>query len=181
MNRFLTAMTWALAAIWPTADTHSADVQAKDPVVVGRKIAVRVCADCHVVTPDQKSARLLFQRTPSFPEIANRPATSARSLEQFLYTTRWDQYGRPMTMPNLNLPKEQAGYVVAYIMSLRGSPAPAAAIAVPGTPTARQRCLDSCVARSHTQCMLGYCAKADSIFHGIEPVSEAIKRCQARC
>jgi cytochrome c551/c552 len=71
------------------------------------------------VAPDQPFKPEMKQATPSFAEIANRPATNAQSLGRFITTTHWDNVTYPMTMPNPALYDEARDQVVAYILSLR--------------------------------------------------------------
>jgi mono/diheme cytochrome c family protein len=96
-------------------------------VRAGKELALQVCAYCHVVGADQPVPPTLSQPTPSFQDVANRPATNARSLRRFITTTHWDARTSPMTMPNPMLMDEDVNQVVAYILSLRtvGPPAPA--------------------------------------------------------
>jgi len=93
---------------------------AKDPLLVhGEDIARRQCAACHIVAPDQQSAPILKQPTPSFSDIANRPTTSTDSLRKFLAKTHWDMQTIPMRMPEPLLTQEQVAAVSRYILSLR--------------------------------------------------------------
>ena len=86
----------------------------------GEHIAQLICSSCHIVAKDQEFAPILEWTTPSFFDIANRPATSVESLEHFITQTHWDTDKLPMTMPNPQLTKQQTRAVARYILSLRG-------------------------------------------------------------
>jgi mono/diheme cytochrome c family protein len=91
-----------------------------DPVVArGDHIARSACSACHVVAADQEFPPLLVSPAPSFAEVANRPGTSAHSLERFITSTHWDLDKLPMTMPSPMLSKEETAAVARYILSLR--------------------------------------------------------------
>ncbi len=85
----------------------------------GEHIARTVCSACHVVAADQEFPPLLERPTPSFREIANRPGTSAQSLERFVNGTHWDFDSIPMKMPNPMLTPEDTRAVARFIMSQR--------------------------------------------------------------
>jgi mono/diheme cytochrome c family protein len=115
------ARTWLLAgSAWLAAagGAHAAEQSCSD-TAAGADIARRVCATCHVVAPDQKSAPALKEPTPSFAAIASRSTTTAQSLRTFIETTHWDRTSFPMQMPRLALSPEQVDAVVCYILSLR--------------------------------------------------------------
>ena len=91
-----------------------------DPAVArGEHIARLICSACHVVAKDQEFAPLLVKPAPSFYDIANRPETSAHSLERFIKSTHWDLNSIPMTMPNPMLDPDETSAVARYIVSLR--------------------------------------------------------------
>jgi mono/diheme cytochrome c family protein len=85
----------------------------------GKQLARIACSDCHVVGSDSESPPLLHAPAPRFDEIANRPGVSEKSLRQFITTTHWDGETIPITMPRLELTKQQAAALSRYIMSLR--------------------------------------------------------------
>jgi mono/diheme cytochrome c family protein len=76
----------------------------------GQELAVRWCANCHVVgrTADAASANGL----PTFPAIAASPRTTPESLRAKMTA----QHGR---MPDLSLSRRQQDDLVAYILNLR--------------------------------------------------------------
>ena len=84
----------------------------------GEHIAQYQCSACHIVANDQEFAVLLQQHTPSFSEIANRPGTTAKTLQHFITTTHWDTKTIPMTMPSPGVSSDDAAAVVRYILSL---------------------------------------------------------------
>jgi mono/diheme cytochrome c family protein len=88
-------------------------------VARGEHIARIVCSACHVVATDQEYPPILKKPAPDFREIANRPGTSAESLQHFIMNTHWDVDSLPMTMPNPMLGKDEAGAVSRYILRLR--------------------------------------------------------------
>jgi mono/diheme cytochrome c family protein len=88
-------------------------------VAQGEKIARQLCPACHVVAKDQEFAPILRQPTPSFAQIAQRPDTTAASLQRFITATHWDERSIPMQMPNPGLSKAELRAVTAYILSLR--------------------------------------------------------------
>ena len=83
----------------------------------GEQLARIQCSQCHLV--DQGPPPSLNVSAPSFESIANRRTVNEKSLRHFISTTHWDGQTIPMTMPAPELPKQEIGAVVAYIMSLR--------------------------------------------------------------
>jgi mono/diheme cytochrome c family protein len=75
----------------------------------GKKVAVRWCAACHVVTPDQQRA---YADAPPFREIANRPDFSESALVTFLLNPH-------AKMPNMSLTRVEANDIASYIDTLR--------------------------------------------------------------
>ena len=100
MRRTL-AMTWAAALLaFPAAG--------QEPSVGGR-LAVRWCMACHVVEPNQSTAT---DNAPSFRTIANRPSTTAASLDRYLSVAH-------TLMPDFLLSAQERNALVTYILSLR--------------------------------------------------------------
>ena len=87
----------------------------------GHRLALKICAACHVVGPDQQSPPLLSHPAPDFQAIAAKPGTAA-SLQQFILTTHAG-IKTPENMPNPQLTEDQAADIASYIASLR-SPKP---------------------------------------------------------
>ena len=75
----------------------------------GKQVAMRWCAACHVVTPDQRHA---YADAPPFKEIANRPNFSESGLVTFLLNPH-------AKMPNMSLTRTEASDIAAYIRTLR--------------------------------------------------------------
>jgi mono/diheme cytochrome c family protein len=91
-----------------------------DPLITrGKQMARIACSQCHVVAPDQEFSPTVNVSAPPFEEIANRQATSERSLQRFISKTHWDGQTIPMTMPAPGLTKQETIAVARYIMSLR--------------------------------------------------------------
>lgn len=87
----------------------------------GRHFALLVCAACHMVAADQKAPPILRSPGPSFDAIANKPGTTADSLNTFLATTHATIAGQA-GMPNQQLADYQTDEVISYILSLRRRP-----------------------------------------------------------
>ena len=87
-------------------------------MAAGRDIALKICANCHVVAGDQESAPLLKPPAPSFAEIAARPATNEASLRDFLGKPHGEAR-RSSKMPVFTLGEFQIAPLVAYIQSLQ--------------------------------------------------------------
>jgi len=97
------------------------DIYAADSAdnLSGKQLARIACSDCHVVASDSESPPLLRDPAPRFDEIASRPGTTEKSLQQFITTTHWDGETIPITMPKPELTKQQIVALSRYIMSLR--------------------------------------------------------------
>ena len=76
----------------------------------GQELAVRWCANCHVV--ERTAATASADGLPTVPAIAASP----RTTPELLRATMTAQHGR---MPDLSLSKRQQDDLVAYILSLR--------------------------------------------------------------
>ena len=84
----------------------------------GHDLATLVCANCHVAAADQRFTPILNPPAPSFESIAQRPDTTAQSLEKFMTTTHRG-IDNPGGMPNPYLMDYQVKQITAYILSLR--------------------------------------------------------------
>jgi len=84
----------------------------------GHRLAVTICATCHLAAPDQASLPKLKPPAPSFASIAQRKDTTADSLRHFLTTTHRG-LDAPKGMPDLDLMDYQLKELTAYILSLR--------------------------------------------------------------
>ena len=95
----------------PTAQQPTATADEQD-VKRGRDLALLICTACHVVASDQPLPPRLVPPGPDFQLIANRPATTDKSLHQFLVVP----HGR---MPGIPLADYLISPLVSYILSLR--------------------------------------------------------------
>jgi mono/diheme cytochrome c family protein len=75
----------------------------------GQELARRWCAECHVVTPDQRQAST---QAPPFSAIARMPDFNANRLAFFLL----DPHPK---MPSISLTRVEAADLAAYIASLK--------------------------------------------------------------
>ena len=78
----------------------------------GRDLALLICTACHIVASDQPLPPRLVPPGPDFQVIANRPATTDKSLHQFLVVP----HGR---MPGIPLVDYLISPLASYILSLR--------------------------------------------------------------
>jgi len=102
-------------------DASAATAQDADLVAAGKKFAIEVCANCHVVAPDQRVTPLLRRPAPSFRTIVNKPGVTAEGLRSFISTTH-AELPDVRKMPNPSLVDYQLDEVIAYMMSLKGRP-----------------------------------------------------------
>ena len=94
---------------------------AADPVgnpAEGHRLALKICAACHVVAADQEEAPLLRNPAPSFQAIANRPGTTAASVQHFVQTIH-RTFANGTDMPNPELTEDQAADIASYVVSLQ--------------------------------------------------------------
>lgn len=84
----------------------------------GSYVAVKWCAECHRVSPDQPSGMQpghIFPapvEAPSFMDIAARPETNAAELDHFMSDLH-------LPMPIYRLREDERREVIAYILSLK--------------------------------------------------------------
>lgn len=111
-----------LASRYADTSTAAVPAQATPPAMgdanEGRRLALRVCSACHVVSPKEEFKPILQPPAPSFARIANQPRTTAATLRHFISTTH-KGIVPPHQMPNPELSGEQVADVVSFIMSLR--------------------------------------------------------------
>ncbi len=89
-----------------------------DDSAAGRALALDLCANCHVVAPDQPRPPVLSPPAASFAEIAASPDATAASLTKFLA----EPHGatrRDSAMPPFLLPRAEVEKAVAYLVSLK--------------------------------------------------------------
>jgi mono/diheme cytochrome c family protein len=82
----------------------------------GKHLALGKCDVCHVVASDQLYQPLLSHYAPSFYDVANRPNTTAQSLQAFLAHPHSYE-----NMPYPDLTPAQVTDIISYILTLRGS------------------------------------------------------------
>jgi len=87
---------------------------ANDDIAAGHDFALRVCAACHVVAPDQSFAPIFDPPAPSFVPLAGRPDINDAFLRKFLSSPHGNR-GAMGRMPNPQL----LDYQIAYFMSLK--------------------------------------------------------------
>jgi mono/diheme cytochrome c family protein len=75
----------------------------------GERLAQRWCSACHVVTSSQREANA---DAPPFDEIAKRPNFNENGLATFLLNPH-------AKMPNMNLSRNEAGDIAAYVARLK--------------------------------------------------------------
>jgi mono/diheme cytochrome c family protein len=75
----------------------------------GKALAVRWCASCHIVSPQQASGTT---EAPPFATIAKEPEDELEKLELFLAALHYP-------MPPLSLSRTEIRDLVAYITSLK--------------------------------------------------------------
>jgi mono/diheme cytochrome c family protein len=76
----------------------------------GKVIAQRWCAECHMVSPDQKTAKADL---PSFAAIATKRPPNAVPLDTFLMNPH-------PKMPDMQLTRTEVADLVAYIRTQKG-------------------------------------------------------------
>jgi mono/diheme cytochrome c family protein len=79
----------------------------------GRGIAVDLCGDCHIVSPDQSPDGMRLG--PDLMQRVGAPEITELALRSYLRTTH-------PVMPNIMLTQEQADDIIAYLMTFKGSP-----------------------------------------------------------
>ncbi len=109
-------LLWAVAL--PIAASAQDDIQAFD-VVQGQRLAVLICANCHVV-PNQRGVPLLRPPASSFEEIAQRSYITSDWIRNFLRTTHRDELS-PSGMPDPMLIDQHINQITAYLMSIKAA------------------------------------------------------------
>jgi len=77
----------------------------------GKRLALELCAGCHVVDEDQEKPAI--DVVPAFATIANEPETTEFRLRVFLLDTP-----HPV-MPNFVFEDDEVDHLIAFILSLR--------------------------------------------------------------
>ncbi len=77
-----------LVALWiGVCSASGQEATSTDDVRKGHRLAIMVCAFCHVAAPDQAHMPILNPPAPSFDSTAQRTDISAEWLEKFITTT----------------------------------------------------------------------------------------------
>lgn len=100
----LSFIAGTFGALAPASAQESSDLHR------GRDFAIRVCAECHAVLPEEKISP--NDKALSFRTIANTPGMSRTAI------IVWFQSPHP-TMPHLVLADDDLDDVIAYIQSLK--------------------------------------------------------------
>jgi len=100
---------------------HAQDAVNADDVQAGHKVAVAICANCHVAAPDQAGEPIMRPPAPAFASIAQRKSLTAEHLRNYLTTTHRG-LDNLNGMPNPQLLDFQIRQVSAYLLSLRNVP-----------------------------------------------------------
>ena len=113
----------AVSAAWTVPAANAQTKPVEGSVEAGRSMALLACTGCHVVAPDQpfKPVYAPPPRPPDFKQIANRPNTTAASLQHYLETL--PVVPNDSHMPNLMLSTQEIRDIAAFIVSLRDKPA----------------------------------------------------------
>lgn len=110
--------TWLVACCVGLSSASGQVATSADDLRKGHRLAIMVCAFCHVAAPDQASMPILNPPAPSFESIAQRSDISAEWLEKFISTTHRG-LDNPSGMPNPSLLDYQVKQVTAYLLSFR--------------------------------------------------------------
>ena len=105
------ALALAFAGIVPASGQEAGTVAA------GRRLALEVCASCHVVSADQGRAPIFNPPAPALcRDSGARPEVTEASLSKFLAEPHGETR-RNSAMPAFLLPASQVDGVVAYLLS----------------------------------------------------------------
>ncbi len=108
-----TIRTLGLAVLGSAALSGAALAQQPGNAAAGERMAVAVCANCHLVREGQPQAPM--DSVPSFAAVASDPALNEMRLRGFL--------NRPhFPMPNIELSRQQIDDLVAYFNARRDQP-----------------------------------------------------------
>ena len=97
------------------ASTRAEDAQT---IEEGHRIALQVCALCHIVAADQSRAPLLKPPAPSFADVVERQDATQDWLRDFLAHPH-GELRRESIMPPFVMSPSQIDAVVAYLLSLK--------------------------------------------------------------
>lgn len=88
---------------------------------LGHDLAQHYCAKCHMIEPGQTNPPD-HVGGPAFQDVADRPATTRKTLEKHLRTTHTNAM-IPLSMPNPELTEDELVKILAYLTSLKTSSA----------------------------------------------------------
>jgi mono/diheme cytochrome c family protein len=111
---------WSVVFAIAASSALGQQANVPDEVQQGKRIALRICADCHLVAPGARQP-ILQPPAPSFESIAQRSTTNAEPIQTFLKTTH-REIDNLKGMPNLQLSDNQIEPLTAYLLSLRKQP-----------------------------------------------------------
>jgi len=114
-------LVWLIALYVAVCPALGQEGGSADDVLNGRKLAVLICANCHVAAREQANEPTLRPPAPSFESIAQRKTINADWLKTFMTTTHRG-LDNPNGMPNAELLDYQVRQVTTYLLSLRKNP-----------------------------------------------------------
>ncbi len=115
------ASAWLVALGFVVGSACAEEAGAPADIQQGHRLALEICAYCHLSAGDQETAPILQPPAPSFASIAQRRDIGPDSLRAFLNTTHRSVAARS-GMPNPELLDSQIKQVAAYLLSLRNKP-----------------------------------------------------------
>ena len=121
-RRVMRTVTFALLGVFVIA--KPAWTQEKidaTEVSAGHRLAIIVCANCHLAAQDQPNEPILRPPAEPFASIARKNSVNADWLQSYLKTTHRG-LDNPKGMPNPDLLDFQVRQVSAYILTLRKNP-----------------------------------------------------------
>ena len=95
----------------------TAQSEEADAVRAGEKLAEKMCASCHAMTPRSPGAAPLAG--PSFADISKGSKSAPEIFRPFLLSTH-STVSHPDAMPRPVLTEEEIRLIFAYLSSLRG-------------------------------------------------------------
>jgi len=107
-----------IGALGVAGDAWGQEPLISDDVQAGHKLAIMVCANCHIAASDQHEQPILRPAAPSFASIMQRKGVTADWLQNFMKTTH-RTIDNPKGMPNPMLLDFEIKQVSAYLLSLR--------------------------------------------------------------
>jgi mono/diheme cytochrome c family protein len=111
MIRFILVATVLITAAVPVAGALAA-ADGPGNAGYGRVVAIDLCGDCHIVSPDQSPDGM--RPGPNLMERVRQPEITELALRSYLRTSH-------PVMPNIMLTQEQADDIIAYLMTFKGS------------------------------------------------------------